>query len=77
VDERKVKIVNRGEAPFFEPGLSELVRSSVKNGLLRATTNPMEAVLDIDITFITVGTPSKEDGNMDLAYVEEVSKMIG
>jgi len=77
IDGEKVKRINNGEAPFFEPGLDELLRDSVKNGMLRATTDPMEAVLNTEVTFITVGTPSAPDGSIDLRYVESASRMIG
>ncbi|NWG09041.1 MAG: UDP-glucose/GDP-mannose dehydrogenase family protein [Nitrososphaerales archaeon] len=46
-------------------------------GTLRTTCDPDEAVLSSDVTFITVGTPNKEDGSIDLKYVLEASNMIG
>jgi len=77
VDKAKVNAVNRGELPFHEPGLDKLTKSSVNRGLLKATSDFKEAILKSDITFITVGTPSKEDGSIDLTYIREASKMIG
>lgn len=77
VDKKKVGMINCGEAPFYEPRLNELIKHTTKNNLLRATTNPMEAVLHSDITFITVSTPSMEDGSTDLKYVKDASKIIG
>ncbi|MEM3871833.1 MAG: nucleotide sugar dehydrogenase [Nitrososphaeria archaeon] len=77
VDESKVEAVNSGIASFFEPKLENLLKSSVKKGLLKATRDPSEAVLNSDITFITVGTPAKEDGGIDLTYVLNASRMIG
>jgi len=77
VDESKVKKINQGLSPIFEPGLSKLIEQSVKNGYLKSTTNLVEAIVNTDITFITVGTPSREDGNIDLRYVEEAARMIG
>ncbi|MBS7609833.1 UDP-glucose/GDP-mannose dehydrogenase family protein [Candidatus Bathyarchaeota archaeon] len=77
VNEEKVKIINRGKAPFFEPELDVLVKDSVEKGLLRATTNPSEAILNADLTFITVGTPSAPDGSIDLRYVKSALALIG
>jgi len=77
VDEGKVKAVNSGRASFYEPMLEELLRKTIDGGLLRATVNPVESVLNSGVTFVTVGTPSREDGSIDLKYVEEASRMIG
>jgi len=77
VDKFKVEIVRSGKVPFFEPGLEELVKASVERGTLKALEGSREAILGSDITFITVGTPAKEDGSIDLTYVKEASKIIG
>ena len=77
VDPKKVETVNRGICPIYEPGLEELIRDAVSKGLLRATRDFREAVLKSGITFITVGTPSLETGEIDLRYVREASRMIG
>ena len=77
VDENRVAMVNRGEAPFYEPGLEELLREAVENRLFRATTDSYEVVLSSDISFICVGTPSRPDGSADLSYVESAARSIG
>ena len=77
VVEEKVKTINSGKAPFYEPGLSELIEKSVKQGFLEATTDYIKAVTSTDISVIFVGTPSKPDGSADLKYVESAAKMIG
>ena len=77
VDPEKVKMVNKAKCPIYEPKLEELIKNSVKRGLLRATTDFKEAILDSDVTFITVGTPSLKTGEIDLRYVKEASKIIG
>jgi UDPglucose 6-dehydrogenase len=77
VDERRVESVSQGKTPFSEPGLDELVAESVANGLLKATTDPTSAVLTSGITFVTVGTPSKRDGGIDLGQVKNASRLIG
>src|SRR6266849_44075 len=73
-DRRKVQAVNRGEAPVFEPGLSELLRVSA--GQLRATESVQEATLTSEITFIVVATPSEADGSFALRYVLPVCEEI-
>jgi UDPglucose 6-dehydrogenase len=77
VDENKVAMVNRGEAPFYEPGLGELLRETVENGLFRATTDSYEDVLSSEVSFICVGTPSLPDGSADLSYLESAARSIG
>jgi UDPglucose 6-dehydrogenase len=77
IDSNRVKLINSCEAPFHEHGLSEILEKAVKNGTLSCTTDYQEAVLETDVTFITVGTPSRPDGNIDLTYVEDASRMIG
>ncbi|NJE05556.1 UDP-glucose/GDP-mannose dehydrogenase family protein [Thermococcus sp. M36] len=75
VDERKVKMINNAEPPIYEEGLEELMGEF--KGKYRATKDYHEAILNSDVTFIAVGTPSKEDGSIDLKYVKEASKSIG
>jgi len=77
VDEAKVDAVNSGRAPFFEPKLDELLREAVEEGYLKAVKDPKTAVLNSEVTFITVGTPSRDDGGIDLTYVKSASRMIG
>lgn len=77
IDQKIVEMVNGGEAPFFEPSLDELLQRAVEGNFLKATTNTAEAILDTDITFITVGTPSKRNGSVDLSCVKRASKAIG
>ena len=73
----KVEGLNRGETPFYEPGLSDLVRTEVERGMLSATLDNVEAVRQSNVTFICVGTPSLPDGSADLSAVEAVAKEIG
>lgn len=67
VDPHKVDAVNRQEAPVYEPGLAELLRSHGER--LRATTNLEAAVAQSDATFIVVPTPSEPDGSFSLWYI--------
>lgn len=77
VDGAKVQKVNRGKAPFYEPGLEDLLKEGLKKGNLRATTDLFEAVADTQVSFVCVGTPSRADGSIDLSFVENAAKGIG
>lgn len=72
-----IELLNSGEIPIEEDGLKELVERNVQSGNLTFTTNLQEAVLQSNITFICVGTPSADDGSADLTYVYAVAEEIG
>ena len=70
VDAGKVDRLSRGEAPFFEPGLQELLLSGLRSGRLRFSTDP-SALSSADLHFIAVGTPQVAGGaGADLSYVD-------
>jgi len=73
----KIAAINKGIPPFYEPGLVNPLKEAVKNKLLRCTLNPEDAVLETDITFIAVGTPSRPDGSINLQYIKTSAKEIG
>jgi UDPglucose 6-dehydrogenase len=77
IDENKIARLNAGEIPIYEPGLEPLVRSNVKAGRLRFTTDVPASIRASDIIFIAVGTPPDEDGSADLQHVLAVAKTIG
>ncbi|WP_457101803.1 UDP-glucose dehydrogenase family protein [Microbacterium sp. P5_E9] len=69
LDERKIAMLTRGEAPFFEPGLPEILTEGIASGRLRFTTD-MAEVHGADVHFVVVGTPQQKDGcAADLTYV--------
>ena len=69
-DAGKIERLNRGDIPFFEPGLEGLVATNVKAGRLTFTTDLAAAVAGADAVFIAVGTPSRRgDGYADLSFV--------
>jgi len=76
-DPDKVEEVNKGISPFYELGLDELLKKAVRSGKLRAVLGRREAVLDSDVTFIAVGTPSKPDGGIDLQFIKMTSTEVG
>lgn len=77
VNEEKVKLMQSGQSPIFEPGLSELMQSSMAAGHLQFSTNLQRGVEHGDILFIAVGTPALPTGESDTRYVEAVAKGIG
>ncbi len=75
-DRGKVDQLSRGVIPIYEPGLEEIVRRTMQNGLLRFTTDIDEAIQNSLAIFIAVGTPSRTDGGADLSYVDEVADSV-
>lgn len=76
-NEGKVALINGGKSPIIEEGLEALIAYGVKKGLIRATCDGHEAVLASDVSMICVGTPSRQNGDLNLAFVERVSEQIG
>ncbi len=78
IDNNKINKINTGETPIYEQGLEEKLKEVNDN--FRATTN-INDLKDSEIIFVCVGTPSKEDGSIDLKYVrraaEDISKILG
>lgn len=70
-DENKVNNVLNGMAPFFEPGLEQLVRENVAAGRLTASTS-LDALQDADVALVCVGTPSEKNGNLGLDQLRRV-----
>jgi GDP-mannose 6-dehydrogenase len=77
VSTSKVAQINAGRSTIVEEGISDMVASAVESGKLRATTDIREAVHCTDVSLICVGTPSRPNGSIDLAYVIRVSQQIG
>jgi GDP-mannose 6-dehydrogenase len=73
----KVATINSGRSPIVEPGLEDLIAAAVAEGRLRATSKTREAVLESDISLISVGTPSLRNGSLDLSHLERVCEQIG
>src|SRR5215472_5986842 len=70
-DANKVDNIRSGRAPFYEPGLDDLVRKNVQRGLLTASTHA-EAADEADIAFVCVGTPSEKNGDLALIQLRRV-----
>ena len=73
----KVELMQSGESPIYEPGLSDIMKSAMAAGRLRFTTDLAFGVEHGEILFIAVGTPPLPDGSTNTAYVEAVAKGIG
>src|SRR3954470_24525463 len=76
-DAAKVRALQRGRIPIYEPGLEELVRRNRAEKRLTFTTDLTKGVKASQIVFIAVGTPTSEDGSADLRHVLEVARQIG
>ena len=74
-DERKVKALQAGKIPFYEPHLAELVADA--KGNLTFTTHYAEAIPQSQVEFIAVGTPPSANGSPDLKYLEAAARGIG
>ncbi len=72
----KIEMLQRGKSPIYEPGLEKLIAKNKKAGRLSFTRNISEAVQKSDVVFIAVHTPTKENGETDLQYVENVSREV-
>jgi UDPglucose 6-dehydrogenase len=76
-DEEKIRALQEGGVPIYEPGLKELLARNRADGRIRFTTDANDAIEHGDILFIAVGTPATEDGSADLGHVLSVASMIG
>lgn len=75
-DPYKVESVNAGRAPFYEPGLQEIVQATAAAGRLRATASAAHGVAQSSIALICVGTPSERNGNIGLEQLRRVVDSI-
>ena len=76
-NEEKVKLMQSGQSPIYEPGLSELMKSSAESGKLTFTSDLAKGVSHGEILYIAVGTPPLPTGESDTRYVEAVARGIG
>ncbi len=74
IDEEKIKVLNEGKVPIYEPGLEELIAKN--KAKIVFTTDFDDAVRKSEVVFIAVGTPPKPNGGADLSYVENVARGI-
>lgn len=76
-NEEKVKLMQSGQSPIYEPGLSEIMTEAIEAGRIQFTSDLEAGVNHGDILFIAVGTPPLPTGESDTRYVEAVARGIG
>jgi UDPglucose 6-dehydrogenase len=76
IDEEKIRNLQEGRIPIYEPGLEELVAKNERAGRLRFSTDLRSAVAESLAIFIAVGTPPLSDGSADLSFVRRVAESV-
>lgn len=76
IDEKKIEGLQKGEVPFFEPGIHDLVKANIAKGRLKFTTDYATAVSASDICFLALPTPQHENGACNLDYLKASVKQI-
>lgn len=77
VNPAKVEMLENGRSPIIEAGMNELVSEGKKACQLHATVDSIKAVMESEISFVCVGTPSLRSGKLDLSHIEKVAREIG
>jgi UDPglucose 6-dehydrogenase len=72
----KIEMMKQCVSPFYEPGLKELLKENYDAKRLDFTTDYRSAYKEADIIIISVGTPEREDGSVNLNYIYEISEQI-
>src|SRR6187399_462183 len=75
-DAQKIKQLQAGEVPIYEPGLEEVIHRNVSAQRLRFTSSIKDGVDNSQIVFIAVPTPQQPDGDVDLSFLEKVAREI-
>lgn len=75
-DVKKITLLKKGAVPIYEPGLEELIASNTKKKRLKFTSSIKEAVLNSEVIFIAVGTPTLDNQEADLTGIENVARNI-
>jgi len=76
LDQEKIESLQSGRAPFYEPGLPELLEQTLSSGKLSFSNDPADAIRDAEVVFICVGTPPKASGEANLIAVESTAKDV-
>ena len=74
-DRKKCSKITKGIPTFFEPGLEKILKKALRGKLL--ITDKLSSIRDCDFIFITVGTPQKKNGEMDLSFLKPVVSNVG
>src|SRR5207245_11033036 len=76
IDGEKIAKLAKGETPLHEPRLASMLKSAIKNRRIQFTTD-IDRVVEVDVTLITVGTPSNQDGSISLTFVKKAAEEEG
>jgi UDPglucose 6-dehydrogenase len=76
IDDKRVEQIQQGKAPIYEPQLDSMLKTAVRKKLLVATSDISQAA-NAGSIFLTVGTPSRNDGSIDLTYIERAIEELG
>lgn len=77
ISREKVEAISEGRSPIVEESLGALLSAGVASKRISATQNLVAAVVDTDVTFLSVGTPTSKDGGCDFTFVRQASRAIG
>lgn len=77
IDEAKVKQMQKGKVPIYEPGLEDVFTRNIQEGRLHFTTDLKKGIAHAEIIFLALPTPPEEDGSADLSYVLGVADQLG
>lgn len=75
-DAQKIKLLQAGQVPIYEPGLEEILHRNVSTHRLRFTGSIQDGVENSQVVFIAVPTPQQPDGDVDLSFIEKVAREI-
>src|SRR5437868_1043148 len=75
-DQKKLKTLQDGHCPIFEPGLHELMKEHYASGALQFSDNVKASVREAEVVYLAVGTPPKPDGTVDMSYLEGAGKEV-
>ncbi|MBN2524263.1 MAG: UDP-glucose/GDP-mannose dehydrogenase family protein [Bacteroidales bacterium] len=76
INKHKVDLINKGKPTIIEAGIDELIATGSKKGLISATNDARQAILDTDISFICSGTPSSPTGHLNLNSIYHIATNI-
>jgi GDP-mannose 6-dehydrogenase len=77
INRDKIELINIGKSPIIEEDMDDLIIRVVESGKLKATFDAKQAINESELSMITVGTPSRDNGDLDLTYVQRVAVKIG
>jgi GDP-mannose 6-dehydrogenase len=77
VNKQKVRAINRGDSPIMEKGLDSVIRSCVRKGQLKGTSDAREAVEESEVSLVCVGTPARKNGSFEYGHLLHAVWEIG